>query len=213
VSSVTDTPLSEAATWLGTGAGEHLRVDRRRRDQRDIVLAYAGCEAELETSSKDGDRAVASRSIDNLARARTIGRRLVTEDELVMSRCGTLTSIPERVSTMEVCASSSREATLPPTVRAYPPRDSTSNERSGDRVFVAVSRGASNRAVGSTGGLAGASMRTVSMRVVMFLPRGAAHGPSPIGPTESWRPGLERAVEVSGEGKRCPTRGPTGTLA
>jgi hypothetical protein len=56
-----------------------------------------------------GETVVALRSLDILDKASaTIGPVLGTPRELVMSRSGTLTSAPERVSTMYVCASSSK---------------------------------------------------------------------------------------------------------
>ena len=56
-----------------------------------------------------GETVVALRSLDILDRASaTIEPLLGTPRELVMSRSGTLTSAPERVSTMYVCASSSK---------------------------------------------------------------------------------------------------------
>jgi hypothetical protein len=56
-----------------------------------------------------GETVFALRSLDILDRASaTIGPVLGTPRELVISRSGTLTSAPERVSTMYVCASSSK---------------------------------------------------------------------------------------------------------
>ena len=56
-----------------------------------------------------GETVVALRSLDILDRASaTIEPLLGTPRELVMSRSGTLTSAPELVSTMYVCASSSK---------------------------------------------------------------------------------------------------------
>jgi hypothetical protein len=56
-----------------------------------------------------GETVVALRSLDILDRASaTIEPPLGTPRELVMSRSGTLTSAPERVRTMYVCASSSK---------------------------------------------------------------------------------------------------------
>jgi hypothetical protein len=59
--------------------------------------------------SKRGETVVAFRSLDIFDReSATIGPLRGTPRELVMSRRGTLTSTPERVSTMYVCASSSK---------------------------------------------------------------------------------------------------------
>ena len=56
-----------------------------------------------------GETVVALRSLDIFERASaTIGPLRGTPCELVMSRSGTLTSTPSRVSTMYVCASSSK---------------------------------------------------------------------------------------------------------
>jgi len=52
------------------------------REEREAVLAYAGCAAELQALGNVGDWAVVFRSLDDFDKARTIGRRLVTEGEL-----------------------------------------------------------------------------------------------------------------------------------
>ena len=88
-----------------------------------------------------------------------------------MSRSDALMSCPERVRTVYACASSSKEASRPTTVRAYPRSDSTSNERSRDRDSLAVSDEGSNGEAGLSGDLDGVSLRTVSMRVVIVPPR------------------------------------------
>jgi hypothetical protein len=55
-----------------------------------------------------GETVDASRRLDKCDKADAIERPPVAEAELVISRSGTLTSVPARVSTMYVCASSSK---------------------------------------------------------------------------------------------------------
>jgi hypothetical protein len=165
--------------------------------------------------AQGGETVVAFRSLDIFDSASaTIGPLRGTPRELVMSRSGTLTSTPSRVSTMYVCASSSKYASRPTTVRAYPPRDATSNKRSRDRVSELLSHERSNGDAGRTGGLVGASMLTGSMRVVMLLPpKWSAPGPSLDGPTGYCRIRLRTSVWRIWTRKGRPTRGPMGTLA